>query len=88
LNVAIRVRSVGGCLLYGWRVGKPCLGAGDGVEDFGQRPFSAADRAQVGAVLFGNWGLRDSPGIPDQPDRRWVDDWLHCSYLDFWARRD
>lgn len=32
--------------------------------------------------------LRDSPAIPDQPDRRWVDDWLHRSYLDFWARRD
>ena len=28
--------------------------------------------------------LRDSPAIPDQPDRRWVDDWLHRSYLDFW----
>jgi uncharacterized protein len=25
-------------------------------------------------------GLRDSPGIPDQPDRQWVDDWLHRSY--------
>ena len=32
--------------------------------------------------------LRDSPAIPDQPDRRWVDDWLHRSYLDFWARHD
>jgi len=31
--------------------------------------------------------LRDSPAIPDQPDRRWVDDWLHRSYLDFWSRR-
>ena len=30
--------------------------------------------------------LRDSPAIPDQPDRGWVDDWLHRSYLDFWAR--
>lgn len=30
--------------------------------------------------------LRDSPAIADQPDRRWVDDWLHRSYLNFWAR--
>jgi uncharacterized protein len=30
--------------------------------------------------------LRDSPAVPDQPDRRWVDDWLHRSYLNFWAR--
>jgi uncharacterized protein len=30
--------------------------------------------------------LRDSPAIPDQPDRRWVDDWLHRSYLNFWTR--
>jgi hypothetical protein len=30
--------------------------------------------------------LRDSPAIADQPDRHWVDDWLHRSYLGFWAR--
>jgi hypothetical protein len=30
--------------------------------------------------------LRDSPAIPDQPDRQWVDDWLHRSYQNFWAR--
>ena len=30
--------------------------------------------------------LRDSPAVPDQPDRSWVDGWLHRSYLDFWAR--
>ena len=30
--------------------------------------------------------LRDSAAIPDQPDRRWVDDWLHRSYPDFWTR--
>jgi hypothetical protein len=29
--------------------------------------------------------LRDSPAIPDAPDRAWVDDWLHRSYLNFWA---
>jgi hypothetical protein len=29
--------------------------------------------------------LRDSASVPDQPDRRWVDGWLHRSYLDFWS---
>jgi uncharacterized protein len=31
--------------------------------------------------------LRDSPAIPDEPDRRWVDAWLHRSYLNFWTHR-
>src|SRR5215469_3970072 len=31
--------------------------------------------------------LRDSPAVADQPDRGWVDGWLHRSYLDFWSRR-
>jgi uncharacterized protein len=30
-------------------------------------------------------GLQDNSRVPYQPDRRWVDDWLHRSYLDFWA---
>jgi len=30
--------------------------------------------------------LRGTPGIPDQPDREWVDDWLHRSYQAFWSR--
>jgi hypothetical protein len=30
--------------------------------------------------------LRDNPAIAEQPDRAWVDDWLHRSYLNFWAR--
>jgi len=29
--------------------------------------------------------LPDSAAVPDEPDRGWVDDWLHRSYLDFWA---
>lgn len=28
--------------------------------------------------------LRDSSSLPDQPDRRWVDKWLHQSHLDYW----
>jgi len=36
--------------------------------------------------------LRGWPGSPTapaayQPDRRWVDNWLHHSYLNFWATR-
>jgi uncharacterized protein len=30
--------------------------------------------------------LRDSPAVPDEPDRCWVDGWLYRSYLNFWAR--
>ena len=30
--------------------------------------------------------LRDGSAVPDQPDRAWVDAWLHRSYLDFWSR--
>jgi hypothetical protein len=26
------------------------------------------------------------PDIADQSDRAWADDWLHRSYLNFWAR--
>ncbi|MBI9115728.1 nucleotidyltransferase domain-containing protein [Sanguibacter suaedae] len=29
--------------------------------------------------------IRDSSTVRDQPDRRWVDDWLHRSHLAFWA---
>jgi len=29
--------------------------------------------------------LRDSPDVPPEPDRPWVDDWLHRSYTGFWA---
>jgi hypothetical protein len=31
-------------------------------------------------------GLRESDAVPAEPDRRWVDDWLHRSYTDYWAR--
>jgi hypothetical protein len=30
--------------------------------------------------------LRDDSRVPAEPDRRWVDDWLHRSYLEYWAR--
>jgi hypothetical protein len=32
--------------------------------------------------------LRDSAAIPGQPDRSWVDDWLHRSYMNFWTRNE
>ncbi|WP_392544420.1 DNA polymerase beta superfamily protein [Oryzobacter telluris] len=28
--------------------------------------------------------LGDSPGLPPEPDRAWVDDWLHRRHLEFW----
>lgn len=31
--------------------------------------------------------LRETSAVPDQPDRGWVDDWLHRSHLNFWASR-
>jgi predicted nucleotidyltransferase len=30
--------------------------------------------------------LRDSADVPPEPDRSWVDGWLHRSYLEFWER--
>jgi hypothetical protein len=29
--------------------------------------------------------LAGSADMPDQPDRAWVDDWLHRTHLAFWA---
>lgn len=29
--------------------------------------------------------LRNSSALPGEPDRRWVDEWLHRSYQDFWS---
>jgi hypothetical protein len=30
--------------------------------------------------------LADSATVPDQPDRTWVDSWLHRAHLDYWSR--
>jgi uncharacterized protein len=30
-------------------------------------------------------GLRSSSELPDEPDRQWVDEWLHRSHLDYWS---
>jgi uncharacterized protein len=30
--------------------------------------------------------LRDTSSLPAEPDRRWVDQWLHRSHLEYWAR--
>ena len=32
--------------------------------------------------------LRTTADVPPQPDRAWVDDWLHRSYLDHWRSLD
>jgi uncharacterized protein len=31
--------------------------------------------------------LSENPAVPDQPDRVWVDDWLHRAYQNFWSQR-
>ena len=52
----------------------------------GERPLAEV----LGAITSAETRLtelRDSPALPDQPDRAWVDDWLHRSYLYFWAQR-
>ena len=28
--------------------------------------------------------LKESSALPDEPDRRWVDQWLHRSHLSYW----
>jgi hypothetical protein len=42
-------------------------------------------RVQVGSGVHGT-SITGQDALPAQPDRRWVDDWLHRSYLGFWAR--
>jgi hypothetical protein len=29
--------------------------------------------------------LRSESSVPSEPDRLWIDDWLHRSYVDYWA---
>lgn len=40
----------------------------------------AVDRAEEQLLM-----LRCSSVLPAEPDRAWVDDWLHRSYTSFWA---
>jgi hypothetical protein len=51
----------------------------------GERPLAEVLDA-IGDAEARLIDLRDSAALPDQPDRRWVDDWLHRSYLNFWTR--
>ncbi len=30
--------------------------------------------------------LREGASVPEQPDRRWVDDWLHRTHLAYWVQ--
>lgn len=50
----------------------------------GERPLAGVLEA-ITAAEARLTELRDSPAVPHQPDRRWVDDWLHRSYRSFWA---
>ena len=48
----------------------------------GQRPLAeVVDAVTCAQTRLAQ--LRDSPAVPDQPDRGWVDDWLHRSYLNY-----
>jgi hypothetical protein len=49
----------------------------------GEVPLAEAVAA-VDAAEAGLLELRDRAAVPDQPDRAWVDSWLHRSYLDHW----
>ena len=50
----------------------------------GERPLAEVlDAIAAAEARLGR--LRDSASVPDEPDRRWVDDWLHRRYLEFWA---
>ncbi len=31
--------------------------------------------------------LRSGSALPDEPDRRWVDEWLHRSHLNYWSAK-
>jgi hypothetical protein len=46
----------------------------------GEVPLAEAVAAAEARLL----DLRDRAAVPDQPDRAWVDSWLHRSYLDHW----
>jgi uncharacterized protein len=50
----------------------------------GERPLAEVVAA-VAAAEARLIQLRESPDVPDEPDRAWVDDWLHHSYVAFWA---
>ena len=44
----------------------------------------------VAAITHAERRLEELGGastVPDEPDRRWVDDWLHRAHLDYWATR-
>lgn len=43
--------------------------------------LAAVDRAEGRLVE-----LAQSSALPEQPDRAWVDGWLHRSHLEYWAR--
>jgi uncharacterized protein len=51
----------------------------------GERPLAEVLRA-VSDAESQLADLQDSSALPEQPDRRWVDDWLHHSYMAFWSR--
>jgi hypothetical protein len=51
----------------------------------GERPLSEVLEA-ISDAEARLAALRDSAAIADQPDREWVDGWLHRTYQNFWDR--
>ena len=47
-------------------------------------PIVHSSAEELAAYLLDR--LRTASGVPDEPDRAWVDDWLHRSYTSFWAQ--
>lgn len=43
--------------------------------------------AAVSAAEIRLGELRNSSSLPDEPDRAWIDRWLHRRHLEYWARR-
>ncbi|PPK98354.1 putative nucleotidyltransferase [Kineococcus xinjiangensis] len=51
----------------------------------GEVPLEQVVRA-VAAAEERLEALRQSPAVPAEPDRAWVDDWLHRAHAAYWAR--
>lgn len=52
----------------------------------GEVPLAEVTRAVSDAAAELR-SLASSSAVPDEPDRSWVDGWLHRAYLRFWAQR-
>jgi hypothetical protein len=42
------------------------------------------DRDEMGICLERLVALGSSRHVPDEPDRGWINDWLHRSHVEYW----